>query len=156
QMNLAKSSLLLLVLLLFASVSSLLVSAYSKTPVIDSVTVINSGAYTIFEIRGLNFGDNPNAVKLVMNDNGVFGEVLKVKPKKIVVQVPATDLCNGTATVRALVKKIPSNASTVDLRAGAPTLESFAPLHAQPGSVVEIRGNNFACQPAQNFVSFNN
>jgi hypothetical protein len=155
-MNLAKSSLLLLVLLLFASVSSLLVSAYSSSPVIDSVTVINSGAYTIFEIRGHNFGHDPNAVQLVMNDNGVFGEVLKVKAKKIVAQLPNSDLCNGAVTLRALVKRIPSNATTVDLRAGAPALDNLAPLHAQPGSVVEIRGINFACQTAQNLVSFNN
>jgi hypothetical protein len=154
-MKSSRNLLLLLMLLLFASVSSLLVSADKSSPSIKSISLINGGEYLIAEIEGQNFGKDPNKVKLVINDNGISGEILKVKAKKIVAQLPSSVLCSGSITIRALVNKIPSNPVKADLRLSAPLIEDLQPRHAQSGSIVEIRGRNLGCQPVENNVSFN-
>ncbi|MEW6732104.1 MAG: IPT/TIG domain-containing protein [Acidobacteriota bacterium] len=133
---------------------TLLVSADSSAPLINGIVLVQDGSNPIIKIKGNNFGREAAAVQVMVNENGALASVLKVKPKKLLVQLPATRACAGKVTVRVLVNKMASNGVVFDLSPGAPILERIDRNRAATGSLIEISGKNFACQPQENRVSF--
>ncbi|MEW6732491.1 MAG: IPT/TIG domain-containing protein [Acidobacteriota bacterium] len=142
-------------ILLFAGISSALVSADNRLPEIKAVTVLNNDKEPIIEIYGRHFGSDLKAVMVMVNDNGIFAKVLKVRPKKVRIQLTADQLCNGTITLRVLVNRVVSNPSSISFYSGQPTLDSIQPQEAKPGSVIVVRGRNLSCQTIYNMVTFN-
>lgn len=153
-----KSKLMLafIVLALFVSTYQSWVSADSTAPQITSVTAINSDDSPTIEIRGVNFGLDINAVKVFINNTNMTAKILKIKKKKLTVQLPSSQLCSGTLNLKVVVNRVPSNSGQIDFFLGNPIIEKLSPQHAQPGSVVEIKGNGLSCQPNNNLVMFNN
>ncbi len=144
-----------IVLFLLASTYQDWVSANSTTPQINSIGVLNSDESPTIEIRGLNFGTDLNAVKVFINNTNMTGKILKIRKKKLTVELPSSQLCTGTLSLRVVVNRVPSNLGQIDFFLGSPLIEKLNPQHAQPGAVVEIKGNNLSCQPNNNLVTFN-
>jgi len=152
-----KSKLVLAVMVLFLLTSTYegWVSADSTAPQINSINVLNSDESPTIEIRGLNFGIDPNAVKVFINNTNMTAKILKIKKKKLTIQLPSSQLCTGTLSLRVVVNRVPSNPGQIDFFLGSPIIEKLNPQHGQPGAVVEIKGNNLSCQPNNNIVTFN-
>lgn len=152
-----KSKLLLgvIVLCLVAATYQGWVLADSSAPQINSINVLNSEASPTLEIRGLNFGVDANAVKVFINNTNMTAKILKVKKKKLTIQLPSSQLCTGTLSLKVVVNRVPSNPGQIDFFLGSPVIEKLSPQHAQPGQVVEIKGENLSCQPNNNLITFN-
>ena len=129
--------------------------AQSKTPQITSINVIQAGDNPLLEIKGSGFGKNANQVKVIVNDNGILLTPSQVKNKKLLVQIPNSNLCSGNVNVRVLVETTASNLSNFEYQKAAPIIYSLMPTHAQAGSVIEIAGDNLACNPSSNLVTVN-
>ncbi|MBL8193021.1 MAG: IPT/TIG domain-containing protein, partial [Blastocatellia bacterium] len=129
--------------------------AQSKAPQISTINVIQAGDNPLLEIKGVGFGKNANQVKVIVNDNGVLITPSQVKNKKLLVQIPNGNLCSGNVNVRVVVGTTASNLSSFEYQKSAPIIYSLAPTHAQAGSVVEIAGDNLACNAADNLVTVN-
>ncbi len=122
---------------------------------ITSATIKQDGSNPLLELIGKGFGKDPANVKVVLNDNGVLLTPLLVKNKKLQVQIPNGDLCTGNVTVRVLVGTSTSNTVNFDYQKLAPVIYSIIPTHAQPGSAIEIKADNLACQMNNNLVTIN-
>lgn len=131
------------------------VSADGTAPQVNSVAVLDNNNNPTIEIRGLNFGLDPSAVQVLINNTNMTAKIVKIKKKKIIAQLPNSTLCTGTLSVRVVVNRVPSNFGQLDFYLGAPKIENLTPQHAQAGSVVEITGQNLSCQPNNNIVTFN-
>lgn len=129
--------------------------AASSTPEIGLIRVIESGDNPLVQIDGKGFGKNPNNVKVIFNDNGVLVSPGQVKNKKIIVQVPNTNLCTGQVKVRVIVNTTSSNTFTFSYEKNAPVIYNLIPEHAKAGSVVEIKADNLACDVGNNLVTVN-
>ena len=129
--------------------------AQSKTPQITSVNIIQAGDNPLLELKGSGFGKNANQVKVIVNDNGILLTPSQVKNKKLLVQIPNSNLCSGSVNVRIIVGTTASNLSSFQYQKAAPIIYSLMPAHAQAGSVVEIAGDNLACNPSNNLVTVN-
>ena len=143
-----------------ANVANLLASAASQTtnssPQVDNVIVKENGPNPIIEISGKGFGKDGRAVMVLINDSGLFANVLSVRKKKVLAQLPNNVLCSGNVSVRVLVNKVASNAASFNYQKQSPILYQLSPTHAQPGSVIELQADNLACDVGANSVSFNN
>lgn len=151
----SRMALAVMVLCLVAATYQSWVSADSSAPQITSINAINSEANPTLEIRGLNFGLDPNAVKVFINNTNMTAKILKIKKKKLTIQLPSSQLCTGTLSLRVVVNRVPSNPGQIDFFLGSPSIEKLSPQHAQPGAIVEIKGNNLSCQPSNNLITFN-
>lgn len=130
-------------------------STPQSAPQITAITVIQSGDNPLVQIDGKGFGKNPNQVKVMFNDNGVLVSPGQVKSKKLIFQVPNANLCTGQVKVRVIVNTTSSNTSTFSYEKNAPVIYSLIPEHAKAGSVVEVKADNLACDPANNLVTIN-
>jgi hypothetical protein len=151
------------VVLLLIVTFSVLVSADSfdsadtqSPPVIKSITIINNGENPTIQIRGENFGKDPKAVMVQLNGYGQFVTPQKVKAKKLTAQLPGNQLCTGNVNVVVLVDHIASQPATFSFQSPAPVLQSIEPKHATTGTIIQLKGNNFSCDPDDNQVTINN
>src|SRR5438105_14931438 len=71
-------------LLLFVSLFTLLVSADSRTPWINSVMFISNGAEPIVQIQGEHFGHNAANIQVMVNENGAFAKLLSADAGKLI------------------------------------------------------------------------
>jgi hypothetical protein len=129
--------------------------AQNKTPQINTINIIQAGDNPLLEVKGVGFGKNANQVRIIVNDNGILLTPSQVKNKKLLVQIPNSNLCSGNVSLRVIVGTTASNISTFQYKKAAPIIYSLMPTHAQAGSVIEIAGDNLACNPSDNLVTVN-
>ena len=127
-------------------------SAAQQSLQISSATIVQPGDNPLLEINGSGFS---KGAKVIVNDNGVLLEPEKVKKKKITVQLPNASLCSGNVMVRVIVGTANSNSATFLYQKSAPIIYTLNPEHVQPGSSVEIKADNLACDSANNLVTVN-
>ena len=127
-------------------------SAAQQSLQISSATIVQSGDNPLLEINGSGFS---KGAKVMVNDNGVLLEPEKVKKKKITVQLPNASLCSGNVMVRVIVGTVNSNSATFLYQKSAPIIYTLNPEHVQPGSSVEIKADNLACNSTSNLVTVN-
>lgn len=127
----------------------------SSSPEVKSVVIKENGSNPIIEITGKGFGKDGRNVMVLVNDSGLFANVLSVKNKKVVAQIPNSLLCNGTVSVRVLVNKVASNPAVFSYSKDKPALYEVSPGHAQVGTVLQLKADNLACNPQDNLVTFN-
>lgn len=125
------------------------------TPQITSVAIKENSSNPIIEIVGKGFGKDGREVMVLINDSGLFANVLSVKNKRVVAQIPNSLLCNGEVKVRVLVKKVPSNPTVFLYSKDKPMLYNISPPHAKVDTVVELRAEHLACNLQDNKVTFN-
>lgn len=129
--------------------------AKSSIPQINSVIIKENTSNPIIEITGKGFGKDGREVMVLVNDSGLFANVLSVKNKKIVAQIPNNLLCNGKVNLRVLVNKVASNVGNFLYSKDKPALYDISPSHGEVGTVVRLHGDNLACNPEDNLVTFN-
>lgn len=142
--------------LLLMSASVAIGSAQTKTPHIDNINPLTQDASPVVAILGQGFGKDASAVKVIINDTSTLAQVISVKNKKIVVQIPGNSLCTGNLSLRVLVNTTSSNAAKFEYYKGLPSLMSLQPQQASTGSLIEVVGDNLSCDTASNVVTFNN
>lgn len=128
----------------------------NTTPQVYSIVIKESGPNPVIEINGKGFGKDGRDVMVLINDSGLFANVLSVRNKKVVAQLANNTLCSGNVSVRVLVNKIASNSAKFLYQKQAPILYQTFPTQAQAGSVVELLADNLACDSSANMVIFNN
>ena len=116
----------------------------------------NIGQDTLIDfLIGKGFGKDGQALMVLVNDSGLFANVLSVKNKKVIAQIPNNLLCSGNVSVRVLVNKVASNSAVFAYSKDKPTLYDLSPTHAQVGTVLQLRADNIGCNAQDNIVTFN-
>jgi len=143
-------------LFVFLIGSSFVVSANKKkAPFVASITQTSVDGGPIVEIYGKHFGHKPEKVQVMINESGSFAKVLYVSPQMVQAQLSNSQICAGQVSLRVLVDRKASNATTVEFAPGAPIIDGFDRNKVHPGSLIEIRGYNLSCDAGSNLVSFN-
>lgn len=142
--------------LLLMSASVAIGSAQTKTPQIDTINPLTQDASPVVAILGKGFGKDASAVKVIINDTSTLAQIISVKNKKLIVQIPGNSLCTGNVSLRVLVNTTNSNAAKFEYYKGLPSVMSLQPQQASTGSLIEVVGDNLSCDTTNNVVTFNN
>ena len=104
-------------------------------------------------IYGTGFSPTPSENTVTFN--GTAASVSSASPTQLVATVPA-GATTGTIGVTGPAGSASSSSPfTVTATSGAPTITSFTPAIATPGTAVSITGTNFEATPTNNRLRFN-
>lgn len=120
--------------------------------VITSFEPMTAKVRDTITIYGENFKvENTNTV--IFSDNRI-AHVVKCSSTQLRVLVPDSGVVNGTIRVRVGVDEIAISKQNFTIDESQPVIISVSPSHGLPGSVIVIKGANFAKDKQQNKVFF--